>query len=454
MSVAHVQEFETEKTAPVAEKPRPVLIVEDDLDAIEELSEILEFEGWKPLTARNVAGALAVIENSDVQLVVTDVHLGSGTEAGETGIQLISRAQSRFPERNLSFIVLSGDVDAVKSSLQTDAVDFLLKPVASDDLVRALGEAEQWAGKERNLSEFAQYLIRKSGEASNAKPPPAGAQSPNNKLITTEFDLERRLTASSDEKSFVIQYAVASGHVQTWLSPILCADGSVLSLDAVPRWTENASSAPDVQAFLDHARAADWAKVLDETVRSQAAEALFAHKDSMSDDHRMSVLFPAEQLMRDDGVPNFLRALHAKEVSPEQVIAEVTYVPAMNDTSDLLVKSHLGCFAGGILRVDAQDFSIACGFVSRMRSFGFGWVRLSMDSLPGWHASPDARAEIKALISIAHATGSKMIVDHVDTPEALEWLKSECCDAFQGTAVAAVVAPDQIGTFCKEGAVA
>lgn len=441
MNKLSVKELNSDKYVPVSGASRSILLVEDDPDAMEELSEILELEGWAPLTARNVAGALAVIENSDVQLVVTDVHLGNGSDPGESGIQLVSRAQAQFPDRNLSFIILSGDTDAVKSSLQTDAVDFLLKPVASDDLIRAIVEAEQWTGKERKLSEFAEYLIRKS-----ERPVSSDEQSPNYKRIATEFDLKRRLAASSDEKSFVIQYVVGAEQLQTWFNPVVDRDHNLFAMEAAPRWVDTAAAANDMQTFLEQARGAEWARLLDDKVRDRATETLASCKASFGGDRKMIVLFPADQLLQDDGVRGLLSKLDGHEVQHDNVLVEATYVPALIDTPDLVLKSHLGCFAGGLLRVDAQNLSGACGFVCRMKDFGFDWVRLNMRSLPDWYGSPDARAEIKALISIAHATGSKVIVDNVHASNALDWLRAQGCDAFQGKAVAEIVAPNALAT--------
>ena len=116
-----------------------VLLVDDDRDALEELKDIVELEGWNAIIADSVDMALEVLEwYPFIGVVVTDVHFVDPSGDMSNGIQLVSRAQARFPGRDLNFIVLSGDPSALKSSVQIGAVDFLSKPLDADALIAAI----------------------------------------------------------------------------------------------------------------------------------------------------------------------------------------------------------------------------------------------------------------------------------------------------------------------------
>ncbi|KMW59182.1 hypothetical protein AIOL_004163 [Candidatus Rhodobacter oscarellae] len=146
-----------------------VLLADDDTDALEELADIVDLEGWKCLTAPDVDKALELIAaNPAIKVVVTDVHFVD--QAGETsnGLQLVSRAQARFADRGLSFVVLSGDPSALQSSIQIGAVDFLSKPLVAEDLVRAIKQAEASGGEERGNAELASFMIEKAQKAAMA----------------------------------------------------------------------------------------------------------------------------------------------------------------------------------------------------------------------------------------------------------------------------------------------
>ncbi|MDE4132179.1 response regulator [Phaeobacter sp. QD34_3] len=124
-----------------------VLVVDDDKDALEELQDIVDLEGWSAIIADSVDMALEVLEwYPHISVVVTDVHFVDPSGDTSNGFQLMSRAKARFPERELSFVVLSGDPSAQKSTAQTGAVDFLSKPLDPDQLIAAVRIGAEKAG--------------------------------------------------------------------------------------------------------------------------------------------------------------------------------------------------------------------------------------------------------------------------------------------------------------------
>lgn len=116
-----------------------VLFVEDDRLALDELGDIAEIEGWEHIVAHNVNEALKILEeDQDIRVVVTDVHFVERFGVSANGIQFVSRARAKFHDRQLNYIVLSGDPHAVVSSEQEGAFEFLSKPLVPDHLVSAV----------------------------------------------------------------------------------------------------------------------------------------------------------------------------------------------------------------------------------------------------------------------------------------------------------------------------
>lgn len=126
-----------------------VLLVDDDQTALEELKEIVEFEGWAAETAATVDHALSKLESDpEIKVVVSDYHFATPDSDGANGMQFVSRAQARFADRDLSYIILSGDPDALRSSLQVGASSFLCKPLLVDDFIDAIKTAKARGGDE------------------------------------------------------------------------------------------------------------------------------------------------------------------------------------------------------------------------------------------------------------------------------------------------------------------
>lgn len=125
----------------VSEQVASVLIVDDDDLATEELSETLELEGFTCLTASTSSGALDRLEaNPGIQVVITDFYL-RGADSFENGLDLIEKIRSKFPGRELEFIVVSGDRDVLADCTITGAGTFLAKPVAPESLCSLVRQA-------------------------------------------------------------------------------------------------------------------------------------------------------------------------------------------------------------------------------------------------------------------------------------------------------------------------
>ena len=109
-----------------------VLIVDDDQDARELLSEILALDGIHSLMAASVAAALGLLEsNRSIGLLITDLRMSPSD-----GLELIGKI--RESERAaLPIIIISGDADVrdAIAAMHLSVVDFLLKPINTSHLL-------------------------------------------------------------------------------------------------------------------------------------------------------------------------------------------------------------------------------------------------------------------------------------------------------------------------------
>ncbi|EKD41158.1 MAG: response regulator receiver modulated diguanylate cyclase [uncultured bacterium] len=108
-----------------------VLIAEDDADLRQSLQRGFERKGIKTLTASNGVEAMNIVDQSNVDAVITDIRMPHGD--GMELIGKINRLQSRP-----ALICMSGysDLNATKAySMGVDA--FFNKPVLSDLLIEA-----------------------------------------------------------------------------------------------------------------------------------------------------------------------------------------------------------------------------------------------------------------------------------------------------------------------------
>ncbi len=104
-----------------------LLLVDDEEDALLELAELLEGEGFCCFTATSVKVALQQLtQHPDVALVITDLRMPE-----ESGISLIKRLREHTLRQHLPVIVISGhaEMDDVSDLLRLQVLDLFRKPI-------------------------------------------------------------------------------------------------------------------------------------------------------------------------------------------------------------------------------------------------------------------------------------------------------------------------------------
>ncbi len=123
-----------------------VLVVDDDPDILEALSEILEAEGFEIRRARNGKEALERLEPDPPQLILLDLMMPV-----MDGWEFAQRMRQKPNVANIPLIVLSADRNVGSKATDIGAVGHLAKPFELNDLLdmvrRSLGQAQASAGR-------------------------------------------------------------------------------------------------------------------------------------------------------------------------------------------------------------------------------------------------------------------------------------------------------------------
>ncbi|BAO44304.1 sigma-54-dependent transcriptional regulator [Thiolapillus brandeum] len=109
-----------------------ILIVEDDKPLQKALSETLELAGYKVYCAGDGDQALTVLErHADISLVITDIQMHP-----MDGYTLLNNIRRKY--RNLPVIIMTayGTIDNAVKALHEGAVDYLVKPLEAEHLLK------------------------------------------------------------------------------------------------------------------------------------------------------------------------------------------------------------------------------------------------------------------------------------------------------------------------------
>ena len=114
-----------------------ILLVDDEEQFLEMLSQRLEARGLKVDSVTSGEDALARVEDQNFDAIVVDLAM-----PGIDGIETLKRIKEKHPE--LGIIMLTGHATTTSGieAMKLGAEDFLEKPVDLKELMKKIGEAK------------------------------------------------------------------------------------------------------------------------------------------------------------------------------------------------------------------------------------------------------------------------------------------------------------------------
>ena len=113
-----------------------ILIVDDEKNYPPILSAVLEEEGFETYSANSGKEALQILENSDVDLVLTDMKMPV-----MDGIELLEKVKMKDPKLPIIMMTAYGTVEKAVEAMQKGAYNYILKPFDNERLVIYVNKA-------------------------------------------------------------------------------------------------------------------------------------------------------------------------------------------------------------------------------------------------------------------------------------------------------------------------
>jgi PAS domain S-box-containing protein len=162
----------------------------------------LKVDGHRVFTALSGEEALAVFEEKQPEIVVTDIKM-----PGMNGIEVLQQIKARNAETEVIIITGHGDIDSAIEALQHGASDFINKPVRDEALSIALNRAREKYDIKKQLREYTDDLEAKVEAATRELRRRANFQtklirSSNDGIIATDQNLNIVLYNPGAERIF------------------------------------------------------------------------------------------------------------------------------------------------------------------------------------------------------------------------------------------------------------
>jgi DNA-binding NtrC family response regulator len=128
-----------------------ILIVDDEPASRDALVDVLRDEGHEVQAAASAEEALQILENSEFELVVSDLRM-----SGMDGLSLLREVRRLCPQTLFVLVTAHASVETAVQALREGAHDYMLKPLVYDDVVTKVHRLLE----QRQIAWQVQYLRR------------------------------------------------------------------------------------------------------------------------------------------------------------------------------------------------------------------------------------------------------------------------------------------------------
>ncbi|MFZ0449767.1 MAG: sigma-54 dependent transcriptional regulator [Desulfatiglandaceae bacterium] len=147
---------------------KTILIVDDEKNYLVVLEALLSSEGYEIVLSNNARDALRTIEDSDLDLVITDVKM-----PGMSGMELLARCGELKPDLPVIVMTAYGTIEMAVDAMKQNAYDYITKPFQNEALkltIRKALDKYRLVKENQRLSEALSDRFRHGNIIGKSKP--------------------------------------------------------------------------------------------------------------------------------------------------------------------------------------------------------------------------------------------------------------------------------------------
>lgn len=128
----------------MSEKNAHILIIDDEKNYLLVLQTLLEDEGYTVTALSDPETALAFLQESEVDVVVTDMKMPR-----ITGLDVLERVKKQWPYIPVLIMTAFGTIESAVETMKYGAFDYITKPFSNDELLLSIHNAVELAQAHR-----------------------------------------------------------------------------------------------------------------------------------------------------------------------------------------------------------------------------------------------------------------------------------------------------------------
>lgn len=135
-----------------------ILIVDDEVDALELMDELFLKHGYETHTARNGVAALEIIRDKEPDILISDMVMPE-----MDGLKLLDIVSKKYSDVSVIMITAHGTIETAVEAMKKGAKDYILKPLRLDEILAKVETIAQL----KSLMKENQYLREKLSQKYN-----------------------------------------------------------------------------------------------------------------------------------------------------------------------------------------------------------------------------------------------------------------------------------------------
>jgi len=135
-----------------------ILILDDEQNYLLVLDAILSDAGYKVTPLSDPEMGLAFLEESEVDVVVTDMKMPK-----LTGKDVLDHVKKHYPHIPVLIMTAFGSIEAAVEAMRTGAFDYITKPFSNEELLLSLSKAMQYARAQQENRQLRRQIQERFG---------------------------------------------------------------------------------------------------------------------------------------------------------------------------------------------------------------------------------------------------------------------------------------------------
>jgi EAL domain-containing protein (putative c-di-GMP-specific phosphodiesterase class I)/ActR/RegA family two-component response regulator len=426
----------------------PILVVEDDITHARLIERVVRKAGLQnPIQAiQDGEEAVSYLSGADGYrdrrihplpvLVLLDLHVPS-----RSGLEILAWKQEQPELIHVPVVMLSGSTesDDINRAFQLGAASYLVKPVAFDALIDAIGSlALPWVlmtseGRDLGMAEAVTGLhkaetVLRNVDAVTGPEKRRGTESQPDPPPEFHMDVASRVALVDD-----LQRAIERGEFMLHYQPVVALqDGRFTGAEALIRWVHPDRGMVSPAEFIPLAEETGLVIGIDRWVLREACRQARAWQEQFPADPPLGMhVNVSARALQDTGlVADVQDALEETGLSPASLTLELTESVLLHDTEAAIdVFREL---RGIGVRLAIDDFGMGFSSLSYLRRLPVDEVKIDRSFVTGVATGTEEWTLARGIIRLVHSLGLETVAEGVERADQVAHLRTLGCRLAQG----------------------